>query len=361
MRPGPDRAAATWWSAVLAATLLVAGPLVLVGAPSPLLFAALAVGLVAALLPQPRPGTQLPPALGRASQALIGVLAGALVAPSALSALAGDWLPVLAATLVTLLVSLGAGLLLGRHPEVDDVTGSFALVAGGASGLTAMSHELGADQRVVAVVQYLRVLLIVASVPLAVALLPSGHAGGAVAAGPGQPWWTGAGLTALCVVVGAPLARLIRLPAATLLGPMLTAAVLSGTGLLTVTVPGALVQAAFAGIGLQVGLSFTRESLRSVRRILPLATALIIGMIVVTAAVGIPLLALTGASVQDGYLATSPGGIYVVLAAAADTGADTTLVLTVQVLRVLVMLLAAPGLAVLLSRRSQARRRQAGD
>ncbi len=51
----------------------------------------------------------------------------------------------------------------------------------------------------------------------------------------------------------------------------------------------------------------------------------------------------TSATLLDAYLATTPGGLYAVLAAAFGSGADTTFVLAVQTLRVLVMVLLAPA------------------
>jgi MFS family permease len=70
----------------------------------------------------------------------------------------------------------------------------------------------------------------------------------------------------------------------------------------------------------------------------------------VACVVGCALLALVLAPVADvstldAYLATTPGGLYAVLATAVDSGANTTFVLAVQVLRLFVMLLAAPVLA----------------
>ena len=103
--------------------------------------------------------------------------------------------------------------------------------------------------------------------------------------------------------------------------------------------------AAFLVIGLQVGLSFTRDSLRTIGRALPLALAVIVGLIVACAGLGAVLSAATGVSALDGYLATTPGGLYAVLATATDIGADATFVLAVQVLRLFVMLLSAPLVA----------------
>ena len=61
---------------------------------------------------------------------------------------------------------MAAGLLLGLHPGVTPLTGMLALTAGGASGLVAVSRDLGGDDRVVAVVQYLRVGIVTATMPL---------------------------------------------------------------------------------------------------------------------------------------------------------------------------------------------------
>jgi Transition state regulatory protein AbrB len=53
----------------------------------------------------------------------------------------------------------------------------------------------------------------------------------------------------------------------------------------------------------------------------------------------------------DGYLATTPGGLYVVLATAVSGSANAGFVLSVQLLRTFLMLLAAPPLVRLLVRR----------
>jgi uncharacterized protein len=210
-----------------------------------------------------------------------------------------------------------------------------------------MARDLGADARMVAVLQYLRVLLIVVLMPVLATAVYGGTptAGGAgAAAGPG--WAAGLLFTAFCAVVGVPLARLARIPVGPLLGPMIVAAVVDLTDLSHGATTPALVQdAAFLVIGLQVGVSFTRESLRTVGRALPLALAIIVALVVACAGLGVALAAATGSSELDAYLATTPGGLYAVLATATRSGADTTFVLAVQVLRLFVMLLSAPLLA----------------
>jgi uncharacterized protein len=80
-----------------------------------------------------------------------------------------------------------------------------------------------------------------------------------------------------------------------------------------------------------------------------------VGMIGLSAGLAAVLVALAGVPFADAYLATTPGGIYAVLATAVGSGADTTFVTAVQALRMLIMVLAAPPLVRLLAARRRPR------
>ncbi len=351
MRGGRGRLLADGAAVLVVAAALTAG-FSWASIPSAPLFAGLLAGLCRALLVERR--LVLPPRGMTGAQAVIGVSIGALVSLSTLAAIAADWLPVLAVTLGTLLLSLGAGQVMARRPGVSRVTGAFSMIAGGASGITVMARELGADARLVAVLQYLRVLIIVVAMPVVAVVgfgATSTGAGAATEAGPG--WWAGVAFTVVSVGLGIPLGRLTRLPVASLLGPMLVAGALDLTGLSRgAQVPAGLEGLAFVVIGLQVGLTFTRDSLRTVGRALPLALGVIVALVLACAGMGAVLTAVTGTSPLTGYLATTPGGLYAVLATATDSGADVTFVLAVQVLRLVVMLLTAPLVSRWLQRAS---------
>jgi len=169
----------------------------------------------------------------------------------------------------------------------------------------------------------------------------------------------------------------LHVPAGGLLGPMTLALVLTLAGVAGgAAPPAALVELASAVIGWQAGVRFTRrgvetgassspdghresagldppvESLRVVAGLLPAAVALIAAVVVACAALGALLAWLTGVTPLEGYLATTPGGIYAVLATAISSGVDVAFVVAVQVLRVIVMLLVAPAIARWVSRRT---------
>ncbi|WNG88895.1 AbrB family transcriptional regulator [Mycobacterium sp. ITM-2016-00317] len=335
------------WALLLALTVAVTVPLTLVGVPSAALFAALVVGIAVALWS--RGPTAVPRRLGVAAQGVLGVYIGTMVQQDALPALKDDWAIVLAVVLGTLVLSVIAGALLGLRRDVTPLTGSLALVAGGASGLVAIARELGGDDRVVAVVQYLRVALVTASMPVVVTLIyhaDRSHSVVEAARTDSAPWYLSVAMMTALVLVGATGGRLIRLPGAGLLGPLALTVALEVSGLsFGLTVPVLLVQAGYMLIGWQAGLAFTRESLREIGRLLPAAVALIVFLGVATAGLGVLLARVAGLTPLEGYLATSPGGVYAVLATAVETGSNVTFVVAAQVLRILLMLFAAPLLA----------------
>jgi membrane AbrB-like protein len=344
------------WVPLFAATAAATWAFGLIGLPSASLFAALLVGVAAALTTRRIP--QISPGVFRAAQAVTGASLGVYVQSSSLNAVANAWLPVAIVSAGTLVLSLACGWALVRTGRLDPPTAALGMVAGGASGIVGMARELGADDRLVAVMQYLRVLVVVLFTPVVVAIAfphPHGANGAAApASGPvfgGLHDWT---FTAVAIAIGALAAVLTRIPAGSLLGPMIAAAII-GLVVGDFQVPAVLREPAFAAIGLQVGLRFTHGLLRAAGRLL-LPTLLCIGALLV-ACFGLALIldATTDASLLDSYLATTPGGLYAVLAAAFGTGADTTFVIAVQTLRLFVMILLAPVVVRRLVLRNDAR------
>lgn len=329
---------------VLAVTVVLSAALTAVQVPSPVLFAAV-IGGMAHALTSPTP-LALPGWGVVVAQGLIGITVGALVDLATLQRLGTEAVPVVLVVVGTLALSIGAGRVLALRRDVSPTTGVFSLVAGGASGVVAVARDLGADDRVVTVVQYLRVLVVLLTMPVVTALVfhpPSGD---------GTPGEAGAGLpadlafVATSLVLGLLVARLVPVSTMSLLGPLLVSSVLAAGGWLgPVSVPTALEWLAFALIGVQVGLRFTRASLVSIARMLPVVLALIAVVVVGTAGLGVVLTWLTPADPLTAYLATTPGGLFAVLAIAADSGADATYVMAVQLLRLLVILAILPLLA----------------
>ena len=341
MRAAPGRKLGLWGAA---AVVCVAGGLAAetVGLPAPWLLAGLAGGLAVALS---RGGAlELPQAPIAASQAVVGVTLGASIAPSSLGGIAGAWWIVLALVAATLASSVAVAFGLARLTGIDRTTAALGMLPGAAPALVAVGDEVDADARLVATMQYGRVLIVIATVLLVALLLGSGAAppgaGPARAASP-------AGLeavvaAALAAAAGGLLARLARAPAASLVGPLALSALATVTGVVALAVPAVVADAAFVVVGASVGLRFDRASVRRAGRLAPAMAGAVVVLSVVCAALGLALLAALDTDPLTAYLATTPGGISSVLAAAFDSGADLTIVVAVQTLRLMVLALAAP-------------------
>jgi uncharacterized protein len=335
-------AAATRWTCLIAATTAAGWALGALGLPSSYLFGALLTGIAAALLTADR--FAVPAAGFTAAQAIAGVVLGTLLDSSSLDAIAGAW-PVLAlVTAATLGISLAAGAALARATLLDPATAALGMVAGGAAGIVGMAGELGADDRLVAFMQYLRVLVIVLLTPILVAIAFGGAAEDG--ATPGEPLLGDARgwlLAAVAAAAGAAAGTRARIPGGTLLGPMAIAAIL------TLAVPGGefevpplLREAAFALIGLEVGLRFTSATIRQLGRLLVPILIALLGVLAACAVLALALDVTTAVTLRDAYLATTPGGLYAVVAVALGADADAAFILAAQGIRLVVMVALAP-------------------
>lgn len=313
------------------------------GLTSPTTLAGVLVGLSVALR---RPGSVgVGRRLATTAQSVVGVVLGSTLDAQSVAALSPEWFPVAAAIGLMVALSLGVAVAMQHATGLDPPTATLAAVPGGALGIVAMARDLGGDERLIAFSQYLRVLAILLMTPLiASGPLSGGRAVHPVSdAGPVHGVAVRAGLVLTFAFAGLVLGRRLKLPAPSLLGPLV---VTSATSMLfpwaTVSVPAPLREAAFGLIGLDVGLRFTACAIQRMRQLLWAFIGALIVLFAGCFGVAVLLAASTRMTLLDAYLATTPGSLAVVGAVGFSTGADTALVIAVQALRMVVMLLIAP-------------------
>jgi membrane AbrB-like protein len=331
--------------AVIACATAAAFGLKLGSIPAWSLLGPFVVGIAYAFVPGPR--LRVPVRLDTSAQVVIGVTIGTFARRETLTSVGSHWLPVVVVSVGSLGLSLLAGWILARFKSIDLVTAALGMFAGGSAGVISIGRELGADERMVALLQYLRLLIIFAITPVIARFAFSGSDSVSHAPAP----VTGSALAGLaflvaCGVLGLGAARVVRVPGGALIGPMvLTATITLLAPGIAHAVPADAQNLAFAAIGLQVGLGFTAEIVRQARTLLLLSTLLSIGMIAASALFGLVLARIVGVSARDGYLSTTPGGLSVVLPIATSTSRDVGFVLSIQVIRTFGVLLSAAPLA----------------
>lgn len=305
------------------------------------MFAAVSVALA---MPEKRP--RVPVWARWGAQAVVGCVLAASFTPAIVPVIVREWPAVTLALSGTLVMSLLGALLLSRLASLDTKTAQLGVLPGAASGMLAMSDSLGADVRLVAVMQYGRVVLVVASAtvvaslgtpsasPVASRAAPGGAMEGLMVQSPAPVY----ALTALVAVVGVLAGVRLGLPAGALVGPLLLAIGLEESGVVHVAVPGAVSPFAYALIGIYAGLLFDQTSLRQAWRLLPFILASTLALMAACAVLGVFFSVLTGTDYLTAYLATTPGAIDSVAIMAVDSGADASLVLAVQMLRLIVVI-----------------------
>jgi uncharacterized protein len=318
------------------------------GLPAGWLVGPMLVALTLALVWEKHPSV---PRWGRiVSLAVVGGVLASAFRPSVLPLISRHWLPVSLVVCGTLLLSLGAGLLLSSLVRIDRKTATLGALPGAASGMLAMSDPLGADARLVALMQYTRVVVVVVTATFVGRLMTgaapqpaSGQGLRAFSEGvdllvQGTPQTYAA--TVLVAVLGAWAGTRLRLPAGALLGPLILGVALAELGVVQLAWPPGVPQAAYLVLGLWVGLLFDGASVKRAGRLLPFVLASTVGLVLACAALGWALAELTGLDGMTAYLATTPGGIESVAIVALGTGADAPLVLAVQMLRLLAVVFA---------------------
>jgi membrane AbrB-like protein len=339
--PRDPREIARWagrWLIVIAAGWL----LDLAGMPVAWLIGPMIAAVVLALRGTP-PGPNPQPVF-TGVQAVIGIALSASFSTDALAPLADHWPVMLLTIFLVLGVSIAAGVALGRMAALDPATASLGTVPGGASGMVAMSEELGADPRIVAFMQYARVVIVVISIAILARI--AGHESETALALVEDE----APLTAFQQLLVAPVLALLgiwvgqrfRLPSGGLIGAIIVGMVVGVLGWGPITFPPVVLAAAYLLLGTRIGSRFDPAVLRKIRDLLPYVLGFILLMTLLSAGLGWVLAEVTGIDIVTALLATSPGGMDGAMIAALDTGANVPLVLAVQISRLLLMVIAGP-------------------
>ncbi|CAM5453803.1 membrane AbrB-like protein [Aquamicrobium terrae] len=285
------------------------------------------------------------------AQAVIGCLIASSISPTIFGVVYADWPLFLGAVVATVAASSLLGWLISRWRVLPGTTAVWGSTPGAATAMVLMAGAFGADQRLVAFMQYLRVLLVSMTAALVARLFvdTSGAEVPAIVWFP--PLQAGPFATTILVAVTGTLAGMaLRLPSPHFLGTMILGTVLHLGFDAEFQLPQWLLAASYALIGWAIGLNFTRPVLRHAARALPQILGSIVALVAFCGGLGWLISSTLGIDPLSAYLATSPGGMdSVAIIAAAAQNVDISFIMALQTARFLVVLLLGPGLARLVA------------
>ena len=315
----------------------------LAGLPLPYMLGPLIVsGAVATALPHRLPdGYTFPQWLRMLFITVIGLMIGAQVTPALFAALPRLALSLAALTLFVLLAHALNYMIFRRLGGYDRATAFYSASPGGLFESIAMGEEAGADLRRLMLQQFLRIIVVVTTLPIGLSLWmghPVGRAGGMSLAREAVPWQD-LPLIIAAGLAGQVLGRALHLPAAQLIGPMAAAATLSLTGWMQIAVPQWLVNDAQIVVGTALGMRFAGINRALILRGAGLALLSVALMLVLAAGFATLLTGPTGLGFDVLLVSFAPGGVTEMALVALSLQANPALVTLHHIFRILVTVL----------------------
>ena len=246
--------------------------------------------------------------------AVIGIMIGVQVHPAFLQDLP---LIALSLTLMTLYVPVAHTinyLIYRRAGGYSPATAYFAAAPGGLMESLVIGEKHGADPILLALQQFLRVILVITVVPVAISLWigsPVGSAAGLAQQLPTMslPLWQMLPLLVITGVVGAMVGQRIKLPAGHLTGPLIAAALVNISGLVSLSLPVWLVVAAQIVIGVSLGMRFLNMGAALIMRGIGLSALSVSAMLGLGMLCALSLGWVTGQPLDLLLICFSPGGV----------------------------------------------------
>ncbi|RUS58668.1 AbrB family transcriptional regulator [Pseudorhodobacter sp. E13] len=324
-------------------TLLFAAPGVavfyLLGLPLPFLFGPMAACLIAALAGAKLRGMG---EVSVAARTILGVAVGASITPDLI-----HQLPLMAASVALIPFYIALIALIGvpfftRVCGFDRVTAYYAAMPGGLQDMVIFGEAAGGNVRTLSLVHATRVLIIVTLAPILLTQIYGVALNNPIGAPAATIPLQEIALMVVAALVGWKGGERLGLFGASILGPMIVAAVFSLTDLIHMRPPKEAILASQYFIGMGIGVYYVGVTLRELRQVVASGVAFVL-LLAVLAALFTELVTLTGlAPPVEGFLAFAPGGQAEMTVLAIVAGADLGFVITHHLTRIILVITGAP-------------------
>ena len=307
--------------------------------PLPWLLGPMTACLVAALAGAQLRGIAI---VNEGMRTILGVAVGATFTPVLLVSMAGMWPTLLLIPVMVAAIGLIGVPYFQRLWGYDFATSYYGAMPGGLQDMLVFGEEAGGNPRSLSLIHATRVMVIVAALPF----LLQGIWGADLSNAPGAPAASIAPaqlvLMLACALIGWRVAKAVGMFGASILGPLMVAAVVALAGLLQHRPPAEAIWAAQFFLGMTVGTKYSGITMAEVRRDLAAGLGFCVILIVLTVIFVEAVYGLGLAPGMEALLAFAPGGQAELTVLALIVGADVAFVIAHHVVRIFVVILGAP-------------------
>ena len=307
--------------------------------PLPWLLGPIFACLIAALCGVPMRGVKI---VNDAMRSILGVAVGATFTTAILISMAGMWTTLIMIPVMVFLIGLIGVPYFQRIWGFDFATSYYSAMPGGLQDMLAFGEEAGGDVRALSLIHATRVMVIVVALPFVL----QGYWGVDLSNPPGAPAsslpLSQLALMVFCGLAGWQVAKAVGMFGASILGPMLLAAIMALSGILQFRPPAEAIWMAQFFIGMTVGTKYAGVTMGEVRKDVTAALGFCVILIVLSLCFAEAIHLMGLAPPLETLLAFAPGGQAEMTVLALIAGADMAFVIAHHVLRIVVVILGAP-------------------
>ena len=282
-------------------------------------------------------------------QGIIGAMIASTIPITTLGNISQHWLLFIFGIGSVQLLSSGLGLFLARGNILPGSTAIWGTSPGAATAMVIMAESYDADVRLVALMQYLRVVIVTVTAVLVTHFWGNHLSTNTVPTLTDFSFhitsWGDLLKTLFLIAFSIGCSRVFRIPAGPILFTLILGLVGSATNIIHITLPQPLLLISYTVIGWNIGFRFNRSILHYALKILPRILLSIILLILACALMSQVLVVTMGVDPLTAYLAMSPGGADSIAIIAASGNADMSFVMTMQTARLLLVFICGPTIA----------------
>ena len=309
--------------------------------PLPWMLGAMSLATIAALAGAPLASW---PSFRNAMVAVLGVMLGSQFNAETFARMA-DWYVGIAGVAVSggLMVVL-CTLYYRKIGGYDRASAYFSAIPGGLTEMMVLGEAMGGDARKISLSHGVRILTAVFLIAFYFRLFEGYQPSGLIVEETAAADWRDGLILFACGVIGWPVVRLLRVPAAQLVGPLALSAAAHLGGIVTAMPPAEVVAAAQVVLGATIGARFVGAGFREIWRVIAISAGAALIMVAIAGAFAAGLGELTGTSYTALFLALAPGGLAEMSIIALSFGTAAAFVSTHHIVRIILLVIIAPAL-----------------